>query len=463
MSEQVVRGKSADNDSASRSGSTSCEDQALVILALIGNIEALLQKLQSGGNINARGVNGQSLVGLAAMGNHAACVKALVNFGADVDAPDCCDCTPLYRAADLGKAETVRVLLQCGADANRCWDIFAFARVVCGTDFNFGRDSTVRFFSPLYIAAKNGHAEAVKVLLDHGANPKFDVLGVIPLCSAASGGHVETVRVLARCADDQMLNAALYDAVSCGHAETVRALLECGADANASWNGPAFWCVKHKFGENASCDGLTPLFIAAILGHAETVWALVEGGADVNTGKLIGFSAVCIAGICGHAKTVRALAECGADMKNLNSALHFAAQRGETAAVWMLVREFAASDIPDGWLAKQKGFPKTATVLNFLQQLEGAAPVHALANAVRRADFECPVCIQPRTEANALVPCGHSVCESCWYQLGLRNDDERCPMCRKSVLCAAAHRTWPDQKPLYARFCVEMPKGRDII
>lgn len=84
--------------------------------------------------------------------------------------------TMLYVAAQNGQTETVKRLLQAGANVN------------------FASYNTP---SPLYIAAYCGHTEVVKELLNHGAYIHADYYtGVSPLIAAAKHRHMETVKVL---------------------------------------------------------------------------------------------------------------------------------------------------------------------------------------------------------------------------------------------------------------------------
>ncbi|CAM9902782.1 unnamed protein product, partial [Ectocarpus fasciculatus] len=84
-------------------------------------------------------------------GEHA-CVRALLELGADVDARDECGRTPLFQASKGGGGggcETIRELLRGGADIH--------ARSEDGD-------------TPLHVACHSGRADAVRLLLRHGAD-----------------------------------------------------------------------------------------------------------------------------------------------------------------------------------------------------------------------------------------------------------------------------------------------------
>ena len=96
-------------------------------------------------------------------------------------------------------------------------------------------------FTPLGLAAFFGHPEAVRLLLENGADPNLasaNAQRVAPLHSAVAGGKVEIVRMLlARGADvharQDLGFTALHGAGVGGGEEMIRLLLDHGADPAA--------------------------------------------------------------------------------------------------------------------------------------------------------------------------------------------------------------------------------------
>jgi ankyrin repeat protein len=96
-------------------------------------------------------------------------------------------------------------------------------------------------FTPLGLAAFFGHPEAVRLLLENGADPNLasaNAQRVAPLHSAVAGGKVEIVRMLlARGADvharQDLGFTALHGAAVGGGEEMIRLLLDQGADPAA--------------------------------------------------------------------------------------------------------------------------------------------------------------------------------------------------------------------------------------
>ncbi len=123
----------------------------------------------------------------------------------------------------------------------------------------------------LMIAAENGHASVVEVLLKAEANVNaVDSKGFTPLHVAAENGHASVVEVLLKAKAN--VNAVgsegwtpLHVAAENGHASVVEVLLKAEANVNA-----------------VGIEGCTPLHFAAGNGHVDIVNLLLEKGANVN-------------------------------------------------------------------------------------------------------------------------------------------------------------------------------------
>ncbi|CQD08614.1 ankyrin repeat domain protein [Wolbachia endosymbiont wPip_Mol of Culex molestus] len=130
-----------------------------------------------------------------------------------------CECTLLTIAAENGHASVVEVLLKAEANVN-------------AVDSN-------KWFTPLHVAAENGHASVVEVLLKAKANVNaVGIEGCTPLHVAAENGHASVVEVLLKA--EANVNAVgiegctpLHFAAGNGHVDIVNLLLEKGANVNA--------------------------------------------------------------------------------------------------------------------------------------------------------------------------------------------------------------------------------------
>jgi ankyrin repeat protein len=130
---------------------------------------------------------------------------------------------PLFEAALRGDAEAVRALLDGGAEVDS--------------------ETRIGGYTPLHAASRAGDVPIIRMLLDAGAKPRAvtTTSGVTPLHLAAAsvGGASAVAPLLARGADPNAREAAagqtpLMFAAAANRAEAVRALLEAGADPGLS-------------------------------------------------------------------------------------------------------------------------------------------------------------------------------------------------------------------------------------
>lgn len=127
--------------------------------------------------------------------------------------------------------------------------------------------------SPLLSAAERGDMEAVRSLLDQGANiNERATFPCSPLDAAAYNGHPAVVQFLldkgadinAKCRDG---STPFHSAVFNGHADIIRLLLDRGADVNSTY-------------ASLSASGMTALHFAALHGRLDIVQLLLERGAQ---------------------------------------------------------------------------------------------------------------------------------------------------------------------------------------
>jgi ankyrin repeat protein len=138
-----------------------------------------------------------------------------------------------------------------------------------GADANVSNDFRI---TPLSLACTNGSARFVALLLDARANPNTPIAtGETPLMTCAATGNAEAVRLLISHGAD--VNAteptqhqdALMWAAAERHADVVRALVEAGADPRAHTR-----------------QGFTALHFAAREGDLESTRAVLAAGVSIN-------------------------------------------------------------------------------------------------------------------------------------------------------------------------------------
>ncbi|MCL7037784.1 hypothetical protein MKW94_029558, partial [Papaver nudicaule] len=157
--------------------------------------------------------------------------------------------------------------------------------------------------TPLYAAAVKGHFDTVRYLLEKGANPDVsNDKNFTPLHYAAKSGDTKIITLLlsrgVRVDVASRSGTALQFAAACGHRDAVKLLLDHGANPNCDPSDgmvrPLFTAMYAKSWEcmelllQAGADpsvpsyGKTPLAFAALYGRVKEVKRLLEAGADPN-------------------------------------------------------------------------------------------------------------------------------------------------------------------------------------
>jgi len=250
----------------------------------------------------------------AAMELNFARVRALLAEGAEVNAPQGDGTTALHWAAFHDDLELAQVLLRARA--------FVEARTRVGG------------IRPVSMAATNGSAEMIALLVDAGSDVNVSTdTGATPLMAAATSGRVEAVRLLLD--EGAFVNAretangqtALMFAAWENRADVIRLLVERGAHVGlTSWvvsmierqydtdGNPLPGLRPSVPGGNSVMGGMTALLFAARDGHLEAARALVESGANVDqVAGSEGSSPMVIAIANGHYTLATYLLDAGAD------------------------------------------------------------------------------------------------------------------------------------------------------
>lgn len=142
-----------------------------------GDEEAVKSFISKGANVNAVNKDGTPVLCMAIKGGNIDVVKILLDAGADLSLQDPLLGTPLHVAAANGRTDIIELLLDRGANINALSDRLNE--------------------SPIWQAVRGRHAKAVKMLLNHGANPNntWDD-GSSLLHMAAGMGEEEIVNIL---------------------------------------------------------------------------------------------------------------------------------------------------------------------------------------------------------------------------------------------------------------------------
>lgn len=243
--------------------------------------------------------------------------RALLDAGAGVDTRNAATETALFHAASAGDEAFVQLLLTREADVDGVrWDrsplfgacVHGHVRMVHVLLDEGGEVFIVRGKSMeelLFLAAANGDADMVKLLLHRGASihPEYGS-NRSALHIAAARGHAAIVHLLLEAgADPETQNhdcqSALHVAAANGQVAAVGALIEHAANVN-----------------NADYGGTTPLHLAAQHGRPEVVARLLDGGAvdDNGDGYRKADTALDIAASYHHVEVVQLLLARGVDV-----------------------------------------------------------------------------------------------------------------------------------------------------
>ena len=216
--------------------------------------------LEQGVDVNAPQVDGMTALHWAARRDDLELAKALVRAGADVKAVNRYGVTPLSLASTNGNAAMVELLLEAGADPN--------------TALPGGETA-------LMTAARTGKIGAVKALLFRGAevNAKESEHEQTAIMWAAAEGHTEVVETLLAAGADfrtplESGFTPLLFAVREGRIGVVRALLKAGVDVNET--------IQPGRRRSRVRPGTSALLLAAVNAHFELGTILLEAGADPN-------------------------------------------------------------------------------------------------------------------------------------------------------------------------------------
>ena len=260
-------------------------------------------------------------------------VTMMLSAGAMVDSRSASDETALFAACRLGETDMVELLLAAGANVLvACQDrgfsplhVAAFnghvnvCQLLVGwlAERGSGVDLVTKDgMTPLHLAAGEGHEAVCMLLMDAGGAAAMPLSSAapgmytddlqsraMPITTAAVRGHAElALKMAARTwgAENtaKVANMLLTEYVcSNGMGSAVKVLADAGADIGS---------VNPKF-------DMAPIHVAAGSGNTDVVQALVDQGVNVDQTNAKGMTPLHCAALTRHRQTVEALFAMGAD------------------------------------------------------------------------------------------------------------------------------------------------------
>ena len=231
--------------------------------------------------------------------NCLSCVELLIESKVDLDLPDPDGTSPLLLAIQNNRWDISKRLIEAGADIQQ-WDTFGQAPLLAIVS----RHSSNRA-APGETLNQTSGTEVLQMLLERGANVNMQLFlrpakqrggtmsrGTTPLIQAASSGDVEAIKLLLEHgADVNLPQADLQTAASAiagarGNpdrlVEGLNLLVAAGANLNVR-------AVPHHLQRNR---GGTPLIDAVRSNNAKVIEVLVAAGADINAKDVDGLTAL---------------------------------------------------------------------------------------------------------------------------------------------------------------------------
>jgi ankyrin repeat protein len=224
--------------------------------------------------INSRGKGGSTPLMYAALYGQAETVRRLLDKGADPNLKNDAGATALMWAVD--DVEKTRQLLDHGADPNVLSADGRTALTIAAQ--RFGASPLVKLLldhgaeispprgSPVNAAALAGDEDVLRMFLARGADAKSLAGGIAGAVQSQCSGCIE---LLLKAADQRSLDAAMAASTALGDLPTLKLLLERGAQVNAT---------------DPTGDGVSALMLAVGSDAAavETIRLMMERGADIH-------------------------------------------------------------------------------------------------------------------------------------------------------------------------------------
>jgi ankyrin repeat protein len=233
-----------------------CTRRSIHSKVIVGDLSAVRQYLQRGGDPNCPNTYGATLLHDAVQAGNLPMVELLLDSGAYIDAEDSSGYTPLHALCfrrGLERYQIANLLVLKGASTNAKtkigWTVLHSAAMSGKRDVikllvDHGADPNAKTTSgttPLHVAVQERSAGAAAELVKAGADVlAVDSIQVTPVDYAIMGKDTAMARLLVQGIDlrkgDEYGYTALHEAVRLGKTELVKLLIERKVDVNQETN-----------------------------------------------------------------------------------------------------------------------------------------------------------------------------------------------------------------------------------
>lgn len=342
------------------------------------DVEAMTS-LGKGLNTNASNVQNRTALHYAVAGKNKEAVQLLLQRRVKVEQKDKFGVAPIHLAAWFGSLEIMQLLVQAGAELKveneeglnilHCAAINNHTEIVeyivsdlQMKELDKDNQSGHRAFA---LAAEHGCVETLQMLIDpyNMATMKPNMRGDTPLHLAARNGHLDAVQLLLQSFDtrDEVNmdgETALYQAADNSQEECVLALLEAGCDPNiltvakcsalhpVSERGDSSLLqllLRHQAQTDIQNQRLdAPLHLAVKNSHIPVIHFLLQAGCNINVTDKRSQTAIHLAAELARVEVVEMLLKAGVDLtlqdRQGKTALGVAARANEVIIVDMIIK-----------------------------------------------------------------------------------------------------------------------------
>ncbi|KAM9360086.1 uncharacterized protein ankdd1b [Symphorus nematophorus] len=338
-----------------------------------------MRTLGKGLNANAKNVHNRTALHYAVAGKNKEAVQLLLQRRVKVDQKDKYGVAPIHLAAWFGSLEILKLLVQAGAEQKveneeglnimHCAAVNNHTEIVeyivndlQMKELDKDDESGHRAFA---LAAEHGCVDMLEMLIDpyNMATMKPNKRGDTPLHLAARNDHLDAVQLLLQSFDtrDEVNmdgETALYQAVDNGQEGCVLALLEAGCDPNILTTAKC--SALHPVSERGDTSIVqllleyraqtdfknqnleAPLHLAVRNSHIPVIDSLLKAGCDINVTDKRSQTAMHLAAELARIEVVEMLLKAGLDLtlrdRQGKTALGVAVRADEVIIVDMIIK-----------------------------------------------------------------------------------------------------------------------------